>query len=164
MSDTTRKREELRRRIWLAGLGAASNAEDGGESLFQSLIERGEALQKRLGDDALHLGESVRSTLNQARSSAGEIAESAFDRSLSGALDRLGIPSKREIDRLVDRIDELQASLERAAKAKTKAPERKSTKKKKKKVTKKKKVAKKKATAKKKPAAKKKSASRRTRR
>jgi poly(hydroxyalkanoate) granule-associated protein len=120
-------------KIWLAGLGALSAAEEEGEKLFKTLVSRGEKYEHRVKEPV----EKVSGTMKKARSRAGktlESIESAVDDQVTSVLNRLGVPTRDEIAKLSRKVERLTQAVEgkRAGKARTtrkkKAASRKSTK------------------------------------
>jgi poly(hydroxyalkanoate) granule-associated protein len=111
------------RKIWLAGLGAYSWAEQEGSDYIKELIRTGEETEKKakkvidekveaanaeldeFNDDVAHTVDAVETRL-------GKI-ENAFDRRVASALNRIGIPSRHDVDTLSAKLDGLTALLER---------------------------------------------------
>ncbi|ANM30739.1 hypothetical protein ABI59_15850 [Acidobacteria bacterium Mor1] len=125
MSEKSRKRlgGELREsagRIWLAGLGALATAEEEGGKLFRNLVERGESFD---GPDPVGAAtRKARDARQQAGKAMGKVEE-AFDQRVTDALHRVGVPTRREIEALTERIEKLQGLLEaQAADAATSGP------------------------------------------
>lgn len=102
--------------IWLAGLGALGRAQKEGGKLFDALVREGRGVQKsvRVRADARAdeiLGE-VESRVDDARertSQAWGWLENSIEQRLQGALRRLNIPSRREVDALARKVDRLDA-------------------------------------------------------
>ncbi len=117
MSEKSRKRlgGELREsagRIWLAGLGALATAEEEGGKLFRNLVERGESFD---GPDPVGAAtRKARDARQQAGKAMGKVEE-AFDQRVTEALHRVGVPTRREIEALTERIEKLQGLLEAQA-------------------------------------------------
>ncbi len=113
-------------KIWLAGLGALSTAEEEGGKLFKSLVKRGEAFESK-GKVKL---DKLRGQVAEIASTAKERAEGAWekvedkwgvvedqwDHKVVGALKRVGVPSKDEIAALTRRVEELTHMVERKVK------------------------------------------------
>ncbi len=99
-------------KIWLAGLGALAKAEEEGTKVFHSLVEAGEQFEAR-GKKRFKL---VKGKMDEAR----EVAESqfeklgdTFDNKVASAVQRLGVPSRDEIQRLTKRVEELTAKVDK---------------------------------------------------
>ena len=102
---------ELLRKMLLAGVGAVAMSRDETEQLVAKLVERGELAQK----DAEKLLRDVQSRLRQGRPDVHEQAEKVTIRAQQGMedfLNRLNIPSKRDIEDLSAKIAQLAARVE----------------------------------------------------
>jgi poly(hydroxyalkanoate) granule-associated protein len=127
-------------RIWQAGLGALSAAEEGGSKLFQVLAERGQELEKGPVTEAK---KKVKGAVKIVRDRAGKTLEnfdSSIDKKILSALKKMGVPTQNEITKLKRKVDRLAEMIEKqmAGKKKTtKKAAKKSTKKATKKTTKK---------------------------
>lgn len=91
-------------RIWLAGLGALSAAQEEGSKVFDRLVERGKDVEAKTKDQA----EKVKDKAETAWSNVGD----KIDETLTAALNRLGVPTRDEIRTLTQRIEELNAKVE----------------------------------------------------
>jgi len=121
--------KESAQQIWLAGLGAFSKAQEEGGKVFEALVKEGTALQRKTQAVAEEkIGEVTSKMSNMAgdvTSKAGQQwdkLEAIFEERTSKALNKLGVPSSKDIDALIKRIDELAtqvAKLSKAAPAKT---------------------------------------------
>lgn len=111
------------RKIWLAGLGAYSWAEQEGSEYIKELIRTGEETEKKAKkviDEKVEaanaeldeLNEDVAQTVDAVETRLGKI-ENAFDRRVASALNRIGIPSRHDVDTLSAKLDGLTALLER---------------------------------------------------
>lgn len=112
--------EELKEsvhKIWLAGLGAVALTEEKGSEFFKGLVERGESYKIKMpGEEQL---KDVKEKLTGARDKAKKKAGSTFDKvegkldeAVSGAMRRLGVPSRDEIATLTKRVEELTRVVE----------------------------------------------------
>lgn len=111
-------------KIWLAGLGALSAAEEGGSKLFRNLVERGEAFEKttrKTYGEAKDKVEEAAETVRDRAETTWEKVEARLDEAVTAALGRLGVPSRDEIATLTQRVEELTAVVEKLKPAK-KAP------------------------------------------
>jgi poly(hydroxyalkanoate) granule-associated protein len=108
--------------IWLAGMGAFSKAQAEGGKAFEQLMKQGLALQKKTQGLA---EERINAVTSKMTSVAGGVTdkagaqwdklESIFEARVEKALNRMGVPSRRDIDALIKRIDELSAKVGGAA-------------------------------------------------
>ena len=99
------------RKLLLASIGVAALTRDEVESFVNKLVERGELAQK----DAEKLLRDVQSRLRQSRPDVQEQAEKVTSRAQQGMedfLNRLNIPSKRDIEDLSAKIAQLAARVE----------------------------------------------------
>lgn len=108
------------RDVWLAGLGALATVEEKGTEMFNDLVTRGEDFE-----------ESRRERLEQAREEAEEQGEEALKRleeageetttfvtdTVNQAMERFGVPTRTEVDRLSDQVNKLSKQVDRLAEA-----------------------------------------------
>jgi poly(hydroxyalkanoate) granule-associated protein len=95
------------RRLLLASVGAVAMTFDEAESFVNKLVERGELAQK----DAEKLLREMRSKLRQGRPQVREVGE-RVEQGVEEFLNRLNIPSKRDIEDLSAKIAQLSARVE----------------------------------------------------
>nr|WP_288452529.1 phasin family protein [uncultured Pseudomonas sp.] len=113
------------RKLWLAGLGAYAKAGQEGLDYFHSLVRLGELAERRGREQVNEQVEAANGQIDEARSKVSvvknqvaariEKIEQAFDSRVAGALNRLGIPARQDIQGLSAKLDELSALLERVA-------------------------------------------------
>lgn len=132
VSDETKTFSDVRlyaRKIWLAGLGAYVKAGQEGAGYVKELIKTGEQTEKKarkVVDEHVEAANSEIDSLSTevARETSRvrgrvdvqlEKIEGAFDRRVASALNRMGIPSKHDVETLSAKLDELTALLERVA-------------------------------------------------
>lgn len=106
--------------IWLAGLGAFSKAQEEGSKAFDSLVKEGLSIQRKTQAVA---EERISEASSRMSSMANEISskatgqwdklENLFEERVAKALNKLGVPSARDVDALIARIDELNRNVER---------------------------------------------------
>lgn len=99
---------EVVRRLLLAGIGAVALTRDEVESFVNRLVERGELAQKDGEKIMNEVMERFRQRPQTAKANLGEQIEN----SLEQFLNRLNIPSKRDIDELSAKIAQLAARVE----------------------------------------------------
>jgi poly(hydroxyalkanoate) granule-associated protein len=104
--------------IWLAGMGAYSKAQAEGGKVFETLIKEGTSLQKKtqgLAEERISAVTGKMTAMADGMSNkAGaqwDKLESIFEERVAKALNRMGAPSRKDIDTLIKRIDELSAKV-----------------------------------------------------
>jgi poly(hydroxyalkanoate) granule-associated protein len=110
--------KEQAEHIWLAGMGAFSKAQAEGGRAFEQLMKQGSVLQKKTQGLAEERISSVTSKMTAVAGGVGEKAgaswdklESIFEARVEKALNKMGVPSRKDIDALIKRIDELSAKV-----------------------------------------------------
>ena len=118
--------KESAQQIWLAGLGAFAKAQEGGGKMYESLMKEGLSIQRKTQAVAEEkLSEATSKMANLAgdiQSKAGQQwdkLENIFEDRVAKALNKLGVPSAKDVDALIARIDELNKSVQKMS---TKAP------------------------------------------
>jgi poly(hydroxyalkanoate) granule-associated protein len=114
--------------IWLAGLGAYSKAQEEGGKVFEALVKEGMAIQKRTQAAA---EEKVSEATSKMSAMAENITaragqqwdklETIFEDRVSKAINKLGVPSAKDIETLTKRIEELNKSVQKLAAEKSSA-------------------------------------------
>lgn len=120
-SPATQTPTDKARAFWLAGLGAVSIAQKRGGELISGLIAEGSDFQTRTQkltkQVASNAREQVQSALAPFRAGLKRNARkfgAALQNGMAGALARLGIPSKSDIDELTQRVAALSKQLKTA--------------------------------------------------
>ena len=106
--------------IWLAGLGAFSKAQEEGGKVFEALVKEGMAIQRKTQSvaeeklsEATTRMASMATDLSSKASGQWDKLESIFEERVSRALNKLGVPSAKDVDALIARIDELNRNVAR---------------------------------------------------
>lgn len=121
---------ESAQQIWAAGMGAFTKAQAEGGKMFETLVKEGIAIQKRTQAVAEERIGEVTSKMSTAATDISTKASAQFDRlegifeeRVAKALNKLGVPSSKDINELVARINELNKAVQKLGKAPaTKAP------------------------------------------
>lgn len=116
--------------IWLAGMGAFSKAQEEGTKVFEALVKEGQSLQKKTQGMAEEKISEVTGKMSAMAETVTAKAgqnwdklESIFEARTAKALNKLGVPTAKDVDALVQRVDALAAAVARLAKGSvTKAP------------------------------------------
>ena len=91
--------------------GIVARAEEEGNGFFDALVEAGREVERRAKDKAPRVGE-LKERVRHHTGETMDRMEKAFDDRLGKALSRLGIPNKREVDPLRQRVQELTDALD----------------------------------------------------
>ena len=112
--------KESAQQIWLAGLGAFSKAQEGGGKVFEALMKEGLSIQRKTQAAAEEkISEATSKMANMAgdiQSKAGhqwDKLENIFEDRVAKALNKLGVPSAKDVDALIARIDELNKNVQK---------------------------------------------------
>jgi len=92
--------------IWLAGLGALATASEEGSKMFKTLVKRGAQVDKSNKVRINHLASRARTLRGEAKAAMARVANPIEDR-MTGAIHRLGVPTRKEIATLTKRVEEL---------------------------------------------------------
>jgi poly(hydroxyalkanoate) granule-associated protein len=104
--------------IWQAGLGAIAKAQAEGAKALESLVKEGTSMQRKTQAVA---EEKISEATSRMTAMAGDITnkasgqwdklENIFEDRVAKALNKLGVPSAKDVNALIARIDELNASV-----------------------------------------------------
>lgn len=104
--------------IWLAGLGAFAKAQEEGGKVFEALVREGVSLQRKTTAVAEEKLGEVTSRMTGLAGDVGAKAgqhwdklENLFEERVARALNKLGVPSHKDVAALIERIDELAAAV-----------------------------------------------------
>ena len=110
--------------IWLAGMGAFSKAQAEGGKVFEALVREGQNLQRKtqgLAEDRIsEVTGKMSAMADTVTAKAGQNwdkLESIFEARTAKAMTKLGVPTAKDVDALVQRVDELAAAVARLCKA-----------------------------------------------
>jgi poly(hydroxyalkanoate) granule-associated protein len=109
--------------IWLAGMGAFSKAQEEGTKVFEALVKEGTSLQKKTQGIAEEKISEVTGKMSAmadtVTSKAGQNwdkLETIFEARTAKALNKLGVPTAKDVDALVQRVDALAAAVAKLSK------------------------------------------------
>lgn len=104
--------------IWLAGMGAFSRAQEGGTKVFDALIKEGVSLQKKtqgLAEDKISevTGKmsAMAGTVSAKAGQNWDKLEGIFEQRTAKAMNKLGVPTAKDVEALTKRVDELAAAV-----------------------------------------------------
>jgi len=104
--------------IWLAGMGAFSKAQEEGGRVFEALVKEGLHLQRKTQAVA---EEKIGEVTGKMSAMAGDVTakagqhwdklETIFEQRTAKALNKLGVPTAKDVDSLIKRVDALAAAV-----------------------------------------------------
>lgn len=113
--------------IWQAGLGAFNKAQVEGTKAFEALVKEGVSFQRKTQsaaeekiNEATQKMTSMATDIGSRASGQWDKLENIFEDRVAKALNKLGVPSAKDIDALIARIDALNVSVQKLTPAKTK--------------------------------------------
>jgi poly(hydroxyalkanoate) granule-associated protein len=120
--------KESAQQIWLAGMGAFSKAQEEGGKVFDTLVKEGLSLQKKTQGMA---EDKISEVTGKMSAMAGSVTakaghnwdklETIFEARTAKAMNKLGVPTAKDVDALVQRVDELAAAVAKLARGAGKA-------------------------------------------
>ncbi len=123
--------KESAQQIWLAGMGAFSKAQAEGGKVFETLVKEGLNLQKKTQGIA---EEKISEVTGKMTAMAGTVTakagqnwdklESIFEQRTAKAMNKLGVPTAKDVDALAKRVDELAAAVAKLGKGSAAAPKK----------------------------------------
>lgn len=110
--------------IWQAGLGAFAKAQAEGTRAFEALVKEGTSLQRKTQaaaeeriSEATSRMTNMASDISSKASGHWDKLETIFEERVAKALNKLGVPSARDIAALISRIDELNKCVQKLSAA-----------------------------------------------
>ena len=112
----TRLVRESAHQVWLAGLGAYAKAEAEGSRFFDGLVGVGERIEQGARDRVRKQVQSAEQRVTNVRQTAlltWDRIETLVEHQIAASLNRLQIPTARDVRELSRRVEELQATVEK---------------------------------------------------
>ena len=113
--------KESAQQIWLAGLGAFSKAQAEGGKVFENLVKDGLGLQRKTQAAAEEkITEATSKMTDMANGITSKATgqwdklENIFEDRVAKALNKLGVPSAKDVQALTLRVDELSKQIQKA--------------------------------------------------
>ncbi|NRF71451.1 phasin family protein [Aquincola sp. S2] len=104
--------------IWLAGLGAFAKAQGEGTKVFETLMKEGQSLHRKTQAVA---SEKLGDVAGKMSAMAGEVGgkanaqwdklETIFEERTARAMNKLGVPTAKDVAALTERVDALAAAV-----------------------------------------------------
>lgn len=106
--------------IWQAGLGAFTRAQAEGSKAFESLVKEGVSIQRKTqaaAEEKISEATSKMSTMatdiSSKASGQWDKLENIFEERVAKALNKLGVPSAKDVNSLITRIEELNKAVQK---------------------------------------------------
>ncbi|MEO7760607.1 MAG: phasin family protein [Casimicrobiaceae bacterium] len=115
LADTVR---DSAQQIWLAGLGAFSKAQEEGAKVFEALVKEGKGLEaktrkmteSRMGEVSDQVSKAAQTATTKANA-AWDKLEQVFENRVARSLNRLGVPTNKDVGSLTRQVAELSAAV-----------------------------------------------------
>lgn len=123
VSNTETLQDELTKRgrdVWLAGLGALATVEEEGSKLFGRLVDRGKHFEEERREELDEVREKAEKQRDEALAQleeAGEETQSRLLDTVNSALERFGVPTRSEVDRLTEKVETLSNQVDELSEA-----------------------------------------------
>jgi poly(hydroxyalkanoate) granule-associated protein len=112
--------------IWQAGLGAFTRAQAEGSKAFETLVKEGVSIQRKTQaaaegkiTEATSKMSTMATDISSKASGQWDKLENIFEERVAKALNKLGVPSAKDVAALISRIDELNKAVQKLS---TKSP------------------------------------------
>ena len=106
--------------IWQAGLGAFTRAQAEGSKAFESLVKEGVSMQRKTQSaaegkisEATSKMSHIATDISSKASGQWDKLENIFEERVAKALNKLGVPSAKDINALIARIDDLNKAVQK---------------------------------------------------
>lgn len=116
IKDMEKNVTETARQIWLAGLGALSSAKDEGARVYDTLVVKGEAFEKKGKKEIESLLDSVKTMAKDTESKVTTTVTETLDDAVKQVLNRFDIPSRDEVHSLIKKVEILTKKVEELTK------------------------------------------------
>lgn len=108
--------------IWQAGLGAFTRAQAEGSKAFEALVKEGVSIQRKTQaaaegkiTEATAKMSTMATDISSKASGQWDKLENIFEERVAKALNKLGVPSAKDVAALIARIDELNKAVAKLA-------------------------------------------------
>ena len=106
--------------IWQAGLGAFTRAQAEGSKAFEALVKEGVSIQRKTQaaaegkiTEATTKMSTMATDISSKASGQWDKLENIFEERVAKALNKLGVPSAKDVSALIARIDELNKAVQK---------------------------------------------------
>jgi poly(hydroxyalkanoate) granule-associated protein len=103
------------RNLWLAGLGAVAEVEEGGRELFDHLVERGRPVEGKQKKLAKTLTGTITERATKAARDLGKLVEETVEFESRGMLKKLNLMTREDVKILTARLESLTKKIDEYA-------------------------------------------------
>jgi poly(hydroxyalkanoate) granule-associated protein len=96
------------RNLWLAGLGAVAEVEEGSRGLFDHLVKRGRPFEKKQRKALEKVGDKTNETVREL----GKLVQDTMEYETKGVLKKLGLLTRDDVKILAARLDTLSKKID----------------------------------------------------
>lgn len=121
-ADPSKSIMESAQAIWLAGLGAFGKAQAEGGKLFTTLVQEGSELEQKTRKITAGAAGDVRGAVSNSVAQVRERTQETWDRleqvfenRVSSALAKLNVPTRKDLEDLMRRVDEIGKDVRKSA-------------------------------------------------
>ncbi|GMV46581.1 MAG: hypothetical protein AMXMBFR66_19790 [Pseudomonadota bacterium] len=121
--------KESAQQIWLAGMGAFGKAQAEGGKVFEALVKEGVNLQKKtqgLAEERINeMTGRMSAMADSVSAKAGQNwdkLEAIFEQRTAKAMNKLGVPTAKDVEALAKRVDALASAVAKLARRAPAAP------------------------------------------
>lgn len=118
---------DFARQVWLAGLGAFARAQEEGGKVFDTLVQEGQAVDAQMKKTASEKTEQMKEGIEAVKDKVDEIRgqaadgwsklEEVFQTRVARALNRLGVPTRDDIQQLLQQVELLTQNIQELSQA-----------------------------------------------
>ena len=131
-TDTDNKGNSVKdsaQQIWQAGLAAFTRAQAEGTKAYESLVKEGVAIQRKTQaaaeeriSEATARMSTMATDISSKASGQWDKLENIFEERVAKALHKLGVPSAKDVNALIERIEALNQTVQQLSAKSAKAP------------------------------------------
>ena len=126
-SQLTGEVRDFARQVWLAGLGAFARAQQEGGKVFDTLVQEGQAVDAQMKKAASEKTQQIKEGIEAVKDKVDEIRDQAaggwnkleevFQTRVARALSRLGVPTRDDIQQLLQQVELLTQNIQELSQA-----------------------------------------------
>ncbi len=112
VQDVSQDMVDVAKKMWFASVGAVLVLEEKGMSLYDEMLRKGAQVEEERLAPVASVADTMKTVVKKTTDAFDEIGKEVDSR-MTSAMQRVGIPSRNEIATLTDRVEALNASIEK---------------------------------------------------